>query len=449
MTILIVAGEVAFTLLILFLAWFAITSFFEKEKRAFGRSFLLLLMFMALNGIFLLLPFSQKIWMFSITASLMLILILWFLLSPAPKKAIEIVGTMKKIDERDVIFARFDYEEGSQIFQDYYRRHPEFESIDREIRNLPDVLTSSHLKKDPVLFSLAAAEFDFLEHLLTEVIGKKVPKKESLSKEKNTQIIKSVMGYLGSNLCGICTLNQACVYSHVGRGPEPYGHEIELDHKYAIVFAVEMDLAMVSAAPKAPVIVETAKKYVEAAKISIIAAHFIGRLGFSARAHIAGSNYQAMLPPLGWEAGLGELGRLGILITSRYGPRARLGLITTDLPLIPDNPKVLGIQDFCDKCQKCARNCPAQAISYGKKVEENGVIRWVLNREECYRYWRKAGTDCAMCIYVCPYSKPDNIFHNFIRKVASTSSSAQTLSVWSDDFFYGRVPQRKRLPFSF
>ncbi len=449
MTIWIIAGEVAFILLILFLSWFAITSFFEKEKRAFGRSSLLLLMFMAMNGIFLLMPFPQKTWVFSIIASLLAFFILWFLLSPAPKKGIEIVGTMKKIDERDVIFARFDYEEESQIFQDYYRRHPEFESIDREIRDLPDVLTSSHRKKDTVLFSLAAAEFDFLEHLLTEVVGKQGPKKGSLSKEKNTQIIKNVMGYLGSNLCGICALNQAYVYSHVGRGSEPYGREIELEHKYAIVFAVEMDLSMVSAAPKAPVIVETAKKYVEAAKISIIAAHFIGRLGFSARAHIAGSNYQAMLPPLGWEAGLGELGRLGILITSRYGPRARLGLITTDIPLIPDNPEVLGIQDFCDKCQKCARNCPAQAIPYGEKVEENGVIRWVLNREECYRYWRKTGTDCALCIYVCPYSKPDNIFHNFVRKTASASSSAQTLSVWGDNFFYGRIPQRKRSPFSF
>jgi len=448
MTIWIVAGEVASALLILFLAWFAITSFLEKEKRAFGRSFILLLIFITVNGIFFLLPFPQKTWVFSLTAALMVIFILWLLLSQSPKKAIEIAGAMKKIDERDVIFARFDYEEGGQIFQDYYKGHPEYESIDREIRELHEVLTPPHLKKDPVLFSLAAAEFDFLEHLLTEVVGKKSPNKESLSKEKNTKTIKNVICYLGSNLCGICVLNQSYVYSHVGRGPESYGHEIELDHKYAIVFAVEMDLAMVSAAPKAPVIVETAKKYVEAAKISIIAANFIRRLGFSARAHIAGSNYQAMLPPLGWEAGLGELGRLGILITSKHGPRARLGLITTDLPLIPDNPKVLGIQDFCDKCQKCARNCPAQAISYGEKVEENGVIRWVLNREECYRYWRKAGTDCAMCICVCPYSKPDNIFHNFVRKAASTSSSAQTLSVWGDDFFYGRIPLRKMTPFS-
>jgi reductive dehalogenase len=203
---------------------------------------------------------------------------------------------------------------------------------------------------------------------------------------------------------------------------------------------------MVASAPKEPVIVETGKKYVEAAKISIIVANFIRRLGYPARAHIAGSNYQAMLPPLAWLAGLGELGRLGILITSKYGPRARLGLITTDLPLVADKPRKLGIQNFCHKCKKCARNCPAQAIPYEEKVEENGVMRWMLNREECYKFWRKAGTDCAVCIYVCPYSKSDNAFHNFIRIMAQNSSAAQSLSVWADDFFYGRIPLRRKSP---
>jgi reductive dehalogenase len=265
-----------------------------------------------------------------------------------------------------------------------------------------------------------------------------------LSPSENTRIIKEIIKYLGSDLCGICLLNQAYTYSHVGRGPEHYGEEIKLKHKYAIAFALEMDLGMVAAAPKEPVIVETGKKYVEAAKISIIVADFIRYLGYPARAHIAGSNYQAVLPPLAWLAGLGELGRLGILITSKYGPRARLGLVTTDLPLLEDKPKKLGIQNFCQKCQKCARNCPAQAISYEQKVEENGVLKWVLNREECYKFWRKAGTDCAVCIYVCPYSKSDNAFHNFIRKMTKNSSAAQSFSVWADDFFYGRLPLRKK-----
>ncbi|MFQ5722428.1 MAG: 4Fe-4S dicluster domain-containing protein, partial [Candidatus Aminicenantales bacterium] len=280
---------------------------------------------------------------------------------------------------------------------------------------------------------------------LTKVDGQKNSENFSLSAAENTRQIKNIVKYLGSDVCGICQLNQAYVYSHVGRGPEPYGQKIELDHKYAIVFALEMDLAMVKYAPQAPVIVETAKKYVEAARISIILADFIRCLRYPARAHIAGSNYQAMLPPLAWEAGLGELGRLGIIITRKYGPRARLGLVTTDLPLIPDKPKKWGIQEFCQKCKKCARNCPAQAIPKGEKTEENGALKWVLKREECYRFWRKAGTDCAMCIYVCPYSKPVNLFHNFIRKMTELSAAAQSLSVWSDDFFYGRFPRRLNL----
>lgn len=449
MTIWIVGGKLALSLLILFFLWLAITSLMERERRAFGRSLIFLLAFISMGAFSLLVPFPLKTWLFGFVAVLMGFFLLLILISPIPQKKTEVVGTQNKIDERDVIFARFDHEHGNSLIQNYYERRPAFEPIDREIRELPDLFAPVHQKKNPVLFSLADSEFDFLEHQLSLVRGEKSPEELRLSDIQNTRIIKSIIKYLGSDLCGICSLDQAYVYSHVGRGPEVYGKEIELDHKFAIVLAVEMDLTMVSSAPKAPVIVETAKKYVEAAKISIIAANFIRRLGYPARAHIAGSNYQCMLPPLGWEAGLGELGRLGILITTKYGPRARLGLITTDLPLIPDEKKISGIQDFCEKCQKCARNCPAQAIPYGHKQEENGSLRWILNREECYRYWRKAGTDCAVCIYVCPYSKPNNPFHDFIRKLASTSSSAQALSVWGDDLFYGRIPSRRKSPLSF
>lgn len=447
MNLWVVAGDLVFVFLILLFIWFSFVSFLEKEKRAFARSTLFCIFLVSLNILFNLFSPPLRTQLFGGMVVFLFLLFLWLFVSPSPKKKIEIVGGQNKIDERNVIFARFDYPEGTQIFQEYYNNHPEFESIDKQIRRLPDLFASSHNKKNPQLFCLAAAEFDFLEHQLTDVDGKIKTETETLSEKENTQLIKRTIKYLGSDLCGICYLNQAYVYSHTGRGPDVYGKEIVLDHRFAIVFAVEMDLAMVSAAPRAPVVVETGKQYVEAAKISIIVANFIRRLGYSARAHVAGSNYQAMLPPLGWEAGLGELGRIGTLITTKYGPRARLGLVTTSLPLMPDKPRVLGIQDFCEKCQKCALNCPAQAIPYGQKEEENGVLKWMLKREECYRYWRKVGTDCAICMYVCPYSKPANLFHNLIRTVASKSSLAQSLSVWGDDFFYGRKPSRKKPPF--
>lgn len=444
MNIYIIAGGVSLIILICFFFLFALYSLLEKEKRALWRSSIVFFLLVIIGLIFYLAEYPLKNWLFGITFILLFLGLAILLFSPLKRKSTEIVGKQKKVDERDVIFARFEYEEGTETYEKYYSRRPEYKKIDEEIRKIPDILSPSHLEKNPLLFSLASAEFDFLEHQLTQVSGIENREKYQLSPSKNTRIIKEIIKYLGSDLCGICLLDQAYVYSQVGRGPEQYGMEIKLEHKYAIAFALEMDLGMVAAAPKEPVIVETGKKYVEAARISIIVADFIRYLGYPARAHIAGSNYQAVLPPLAWLAGLGEIGRLGTLITSKYGPRARLGLITTDLPLVVDKPKKMGIQNFCQKCQKCARNCPAQAIPYREKTEENGVMKWVLNREECYKFWRKAGTDCAVCIYVCPYSKSDNAFHSFIRKMTENSSAAQSFSIWADDLFYGRIPLRRK-----
>ncbi|MFP4082889.1 MAG: 4Fe-4S dicluster domain-containing protein [Candidatus Aminicenantes bacterium] len=446
MNIWLILGGITAAVLALFFLVFSFFSILEKEKTAAWRSLLAFILILSVNFVLLMFKAPLRNWLFGGFFWLFLGIVLVIFLVPPSRRTTEIVAPQEKIDERDVIFTRFDYEQGAEIFKQYYKKNPQFKAVDDEIRKIPDIFSPYHLEKKPEHFSLAEAEFDFLEHQLTQVDGRIDKQKWASTPLQNTRMIKKSLDYLGSQSSGVCLLDQAYVYSHVGRGPEPYGKEVDLHHKFAVVFAVEMDTAMIAAAPKAPVIIETGKKYVEAARISIILAQFIRHLGYSARAHIAGSNYQAVLPPLGWKAGLGELGRLGILITHKFGPRARLGLVTTDLPLIPDKPKTSGIQDFCQKCQKCARNCPSQAIPYGDKTQENGVLKWVLNRELCYRFWRKAGTDCAVCIFVCPFSKPHNIFHSLIRKMTEKSSVFQTLSIWGDDIFYGRFPPRRKLP---
>ncbi len=358
----------------------------------------------------------------------------------------EIIGNQKKIDERDVIFSRFDLIPGSKNYHQYYERKKEYKDRDDEIRKKPDILSPFHTARAPMDFYLADSEFDFLDHQLERRMAEISEEKVNIGKSNHTLTIKNIVKYLGADLCGICELDQAYVYSHVGRGPDEYGSAIECKHKYAVVFALKMDYKIISTAPRPPVIIETAKKYVQAAQISIITANFIRKLGYPSRAHFAGSDYKAVLPPLAYKAGLGEIGRLGILITERYGPRIRLGLVTTDMPLIPDKIKEFGVQDFCQICKKCAINCPSRAIPEGEKQKENGSLRWVINREACYEFWRECGTDCAKCIFVCPYSKPSNLMHDFIRKVNSMSEAAQTLSVKADDFFYGIHPKGKKHP---
>jgi ferredoxin len=439
-----ILGEVIYSILIFFVLVFLIYSLYEKENRAFLRSGLVLLILTGIYSVIFAFFPEVKSWFFVGIFVLSMVVILWIAVSSKPQGTIKITGEQKKVDERDTIFARFDLENKSERYKKYYSAHKEYIRIDEDIRKLNDILDSYFIKKNPVLFSLADAEFNFCEQQLLGVDGNEPSIRFERSPEENTRMVKNTIDYLGSDLCGICKLDQAYVYSHVGRGPETYGSKIECRHKYAIVFGIEMRADMINCAPQAPVIVESAKQYVEVAKISIICASLIRRLGYPARAHISESNYQVIATPLAWKAGLGEIGRMGILITKKYGPRIRLGVITTDLPLIPDEPAVFGVQDFCKKCRKCAENCPSKAIPSGEKLEENGVLKWVIKREECYRYWRKVGTDCARCIMVCPYSKPNNLLHNIIRNIIRGSSAAQTISVKGDDFFYGRYPKKKQ-----
>lgn len=98
-------------------------------------------------------------------------------------------------------------------------------------------------------------------------------------------------------------------------------------------------------------------------------ATFIRNLGYEARAHIDG-NYEVVCPLVARDAGLGELGRMGLLMTPRLGPRVRISVVTTNLPLVTDEPlNDYSVTDFCTICKKCADACPSQAISFAPQEE--------------------------------------------------------------------------------
>ena len=436
------AGWILYAVFIIFFVIFAFYSALEREKRALRHSLAVLFLLGGSAGLLFLMKGVGLVF-FLFLNSIVLILLFSFLFSGRPSQGIVISGPREREDERDIIFARFDLLPGDNM-ESYYREHPERKKTDDRIREKPDLFEDTHLQKAPWTMTLGAAEFDFLENQLSFVSGPVNRSKTDVDKNVASARIKSILSHLGAADSGICALDAADLYSHVGRGPQPYGEPIKNSHPFAIAFAVEMTYDMIRCAPRAPVIVETARRYVDAARISIVLASMIRRLGYDARAHIAGSNYQAMCVPVAWKAGLGEVGRMGILITPRLGPRVRLGMVTTDMPLVTDRPVVFGVQDFCRRCLKCAKNCPSGAISTGEPEEENGSIRWLINRENCFDYWRTVGTDCSRCLFVCPYSKPDNLFHRVVRQAVRSSHAAQKIAVLGDDFFYGRKPIAKK-----
>ncbi|MCP4022467.1 MAG: 4Fe-4S dicluster domain-containing protein [Desulfobacteraceae bacterium] len=216
-----------------------------------------------------------------------------------------------------------------------------------------------------------------------------------------------------------------------------------MSHKTAITIVVPMRVEMLKSAPTSSVIQESAQKYVEAAKISNILAGYIRSFGYNARAH-NDANYDVLCVPIAVETGLGELGRMGILMHRTYGPCVRLATVTTDLEL-PDSGQgpSLFMENFCTICKKCADNCPSGAITDGDEPETRNFKHWSIAQEKCFSYWKTVGSDCGLCISVCPYTKPNTLFHKFVRMYISRNHLNQKIALLMDDLLYSR---KKSLP---
>lgn len=274
------------------------------------------------------------------------------------------------------------------------------------------------------------------------------PMKIDISPEEASLRIKGYLKNLGACLSGITELDPQWLYTRYGfsgRSLREWGKEVDIDHKYAIVFAEEMDNGLIGAGPHSSTTLETTHNYAKGAFIGVQIARFIANLGYSAKAHHAG-HYDAMMVPLAVDAGLGELGRMGYLISKEFGPRIRLSAVTTDLPLVKDRPVDIGVVDFCNKCKKCATCCPSHSIPEGDREEINGSVRWKLNSETCIGYWQKVGSDCAVCMRVCPWSHERTFPHKIIVEAVSRNKFSRSLFNLMDDVFYGSRPKPKDPP---
>jgi epoxyqueuosine reductase len=257
--------------------------------------------------------------------------------------------------------------------------------------------------------------------------------------------VKKAARFFGASLVGICELDRRWVYSHVSNDltREHTPMEIPEEYRYAIAMTIEMDYPLIRTSPTGGAAAATGLGYSKMAFVAGLLAQFIRGLGYKA---IPSGNDTALSIPIAIEAGLGELGRNGLLITEKFGPRVRLCKIFTDLPLVPDEPRFFGVDDFCRQCMKCAKDCPSRAISFGEKTTEvptlsnnPGVLKWPINAEQCYKYWIANRLDCANCIRVCNFNKEPGWLHDLVRVFIKNAPWLNPLFVWLDDVFgYGK-----------
>ncbi|MFP4546950.1 MAG: 4Fe-4S dicluster domain-containing protein [Fidelibacterota bacterium] len=422
---------------------FSIISFIEKENLAFKR--------FLLYAITVPLPFLGiaflNISIVSIITLILLAAVILIIYIP------DVTSFVKKsrsgdisfrIDERDIMFSRARLKSNSQNYHDYYQSNPEKKDIDDTIRRNPGLLSKTAKYYSPYFSEAAEANFSVTQHLHGITKPEIKPDQQELDPKDTTRFVINWLLKNGAVDAGVTRLQKYHLYSHRGYG-EKYGSNIINNHTNVIVFLLQMDKEMIAHAPKTPVVLESSQQYLNSAILAVSLAKFIANLGYSATAHIDGK-YDIIAPLVARDCGLGEIGRMGLLISGKFGPRVRIAAVTTDLPLHINSVLYdASIEKFCKICKKCAKLCPSQAIPYDDPSLINGSLRWQIHQEKCYGYWTQIGTDCARCIQVCPFSHNDNLFHNTIRFGIRHFPVFRRIALLMDDMIYGNRKKKREM----
>jgi epoxyqueuosine reductase QueG len=205
--------------------------------------------------------------------------------------------------------------------------------------------------------------------------------------------IKTLAGELGAGLTGVAEVTEVALYE---------GREPGLRH--AIVMALPMDREEMRFAPQPRAAAEVMRTYRAAGRVAVRLAERIRAMGWPARAYGNPNSTDILLIPLAIRAGIGELGKHGSMICREYGSNFRLVAVLTDLPLRPDSPVDIGVEDLCAVCRRCVEDCPPRAILEEKQVVR-GERKWYVDFDRCIPYFVKT-FGCAICIEVCPWSEP-------------------------------------------
>jgi len=311
----------------------------------------------------------------------------------------------KQFDQRQTVFGRMLFDEKAS----FYRKSM--------YANVAEILARNQEGYSRIEFARTLASWTIYDYFHGAFSLRKLTESNSLMTKPElekysindhllmSKQIKETARMYGASLVGICRLDRRWIYSHNMNGNSV---TIPKEYEYAIVMAVAMDVKAIRASPTFLACTTTGIGYSHMAFCVACLAEFIRYLGYEA---IPLGNDVALSIPLAIDAGLGELGRNGLLITPEYGPCVRLCKVFTDLPLEPDKPIEFGATDFCRQCNKCAVACEVDAIQ--RKAEpsfttacpsnNSGILRWAVNHDRCYQFWIENGGECSNCIAACPY----------------------------------------------
>ena len=215
--------------------------------------------------------------------------------------------------------------------------------------------------------------------------------------------IKALAYFMGVDAVGICEIPSRSYFQDKD--------EVVREWQHAIVYLKRNDTSTTVATNGQDWIVDATaqRSYLHLTVAGETLASYIRQLGFTAESGNQRRNF-VQVPPLIIEAGLAEACRIGIALNPFFGADFKAGVVLTDMPLVSDKPIDFGLQQYCDRCGICAKNCIGQAISHEKKQLYNGYEKYIFDADKCMCATANIenGTNCFVCIMNCPWTRQNS-----------------------------------------
>ena len=165
---------------------------------------------------------------------------------------------------------------------------------------------------------------------------------------------------------------------------------------HAIILIMEIDKPPIDKAPSPETQAIGLISYERMGKSTNALVEFLRRSGFAAEAGHPAIG-PTLYPRLAVQAGLGWVGRHGMLITPGFGPRQRISAIFTSIENLPvsNENEHEWLKGFCATCGNCVRKCPGKAIYKEPLVRPAGRLSHI-DGGKCI--------SCTVCMKVCSFN---------------------------------------------
>ncbi len=109
---------------------------------------------------------------------------------------------------------------------------------------------------------------------------------------------------------------------------------------------------------------------------------------------------------LAYKAGLGFLGKNGMLISEKYGSFFYIGIVLTDALFEYNNP----LNKKCYECNKCVLSCPTGALSEESNMVNGNICLSYLTQKKNLttdeeKFINECVYGCDICQNVCPHNE--------------------------------------------